>query len=578
MPKKDLFSVIIPTYYRNDKLELAIKSVLSQTYKKLEIIVCDDGNKLETKQLCNSFGDSRIKYFKNENSHGGPARPRNIGIQNSYGEFIAFLDDDDQWVKNKLEIQYKFFKKTKVDFLSSNAFKIIDNKKKNKPLLSYLKYKVDVESLIKNNSIICSSVVIKLSNKLNKKKLYFRESRYFNGFEDYELWLRLTKQNFVIYSINKPLLYYNVSQNSLGTKNNYLKIAIIQMYYGKKISNFFKFIKLLFLPLKKLYQNKKNLKLNKEKDLISILMPVKNEEKYIETALDSILNQSYQKFELIIINDCSKDNSSNLINQYYDERIKVFNFQKSVGISKCLNKAISLAKGKYIARMDADDIAYPNRLKYQLKFMQQNPKIDLLSGNINYIKSTGKSYILKNLIVFFSNKKINNSLLKIIILHENVVKHPTVFAKKKLLTKIRYNSDYDSVEDWQLWIRLLNKNFCFYIDDSKVLNYRIHNKQNSIKSKTKLYKLKNYILKISDPNNKKLLQYLSNQNKNLELKKLTDFVSNMNFNFKEKKFIFSKIFYNLNYSSNNNNIFVKIINKIFNELKLFYYLYKFNLK
>ena len=578
MPKKDLFSVIIPTYYRNDKLELAIKSVLSQTYKKLEIIVCDDGNKLETKQLCNSFGDSRIKYFKNENSHGGPARPRNIGIQNSYGEFIAFLDDDDQWVKNKLEIQYKFFKKTKVDFLSSNAFKIIDNKKKNKPLLSYLKYKVDVESLIKNNSIICSSVVIKLSNKLNKKKLYFRESRYFNGFEDYELWLRLTKQNFVIYSINKPLLYYNVSQNSLGTKNNYLKIAIIQMYYGKKISNFFKFIKLLFLPLKKLYQNKKNLKLNKEKDLISILMPVKNEEKYIETALDSILNQSYQKFELIIINDCSKDNSSNLINQYYDERIKVFNFQKSVGISKCLNKAISLAKGKYIARMDADDISYPNRLKYQLKFMQQNPKIDLLSGNINYIKSTGKSYILKNLIVFFSNKKINNSLLKIIILHENVVKHPTVFAKKKLLTKIRYNSDYDSVEDWQLWIRLLNKNFCFYIDDSKVLNYRIHNKQNSIKSKTKLYKLKNYILKISDPNNKKLLQYLSNQNKNLELKKLTDFVSNMNFNFKEKKFIFSKIFYNLNYSSNNNNIFVKIINKIFNELKLFYYLYKFNLK
>lgn len=106
--KEELVSVVITTYKRSDKIEDAIKSVLSQTYKNIEIIVVDDNaNQLEdrekTKEIVQKY--SQIKYIENENNLGG-ALSRNVGIDNANGEFIAFLDDDDKYVEDKIEKQY----------------------------------------------------------------------------------------------------------------------------------------------------------------------------------------------------------------------------------------------------------------------------------------------------------------------------------------------------------------------------------------------------------------------------------------------------------------------------------------
>ena len=102
---------------------------------------------------------------------------------------------------------------------------------------------------------------------------------------------------------------------------------------------------------------------------ISVLMPVYNCEKFLKKAIDSILNQTFDNFEYIIINDGSTDNTLNIIKSYKDKRIKIINNSKNLGISRSLNKGIRQAKGEYIARHDSDDISDLNRFKLQLEYL-----------------------------------------------------------------------------------------------------------------------------------------------------------------------------------------------------------------
>ncbi|WP_187774863.1 glycosyltransferase family 2 protein [Pedobacter sp. BS3] len=119
-------------------------------------------------------------------------------------------------------------------------------------------------------------------------------------------------------------------------------------------------------------------------------MPVYNAEKYLKESIESILNQSYPDFEFIIINDGSTDDSLNIIQSYQeqDKRIKIIN-QSNQGISKALNNGISIAKGKYIARMDADDISMPHRLKVQIDFLNKTSKALAVGSNAMYIDVDG---------------------------------------------------------------------------------------------------------------------------------------------------------------------------------------------
>jgi glycosyltransferase involved in cell wall biosynthesis len=115
------------------------------------------------------------------------------------------------------------------------------------------------------------------------------------------------------------------------------------------------------------------------KPLVTVLMPVYNAEKYLREAIDSILNQTLTNFEFLIIDDGSTDNSINIVESYTDARIKFVRNEKNMGISPTLNKGIEMAAAELIARMDADDISYPQRLQKQYDYFQKNPECALLS-------------------------------------------------------------------------------------------------------------------------------------------------------------------------------------------------------
>jgi teichuronic acid biosynthesis glycosyltransferase TuaG len=202
----DKVSVIIPNYNRAELLIKAIQSALNQTYPIYEILVCDDGSTDNAELLVTELSAKhpKIKWI-NCGKNGRPAIPRNKGIELSEGTWLAFLDNDDEWDKYKIEEQIASLKNTQCKAVCSNAYKIDDFGSNKELYLSYTKSEIKFEELIQNNWVICSSVMIHKS--LLKNTLKFPEESEYKAIEDYALWLKLaTITNFCY--INKPLVNY----------------------------------------------------------------------------------------------------------------------------------------------------------------------------------------------------------------------------------------------------------------------------------------------------------------------------------------------------------------------------------
>lgn len=184
--------------------------------------------------------------------------------------------------------------------------------------------------------------------------------------------------------------------------------------------------------------------------LVSVIIPCYNTEKYVEQAVRSIMNQSYKNLEIIVTDDCSTDNSFEILKKLADEdsRIKLFRNESNLKIVKTLNKMIDLANGKYIARMDADDISLSMRIEKQVKFMEENPDFAICGTNawiINENNSViGKSYL-----------PVKLDDVNIYIEYASPFFHPAVMLRASIFKKNLYNEKYLYAEDFELWKRIL---------------------------------------------------------------------------------------------------------------------------
>ncbi|MHA1381749.1 MAG: glycosyltransferase [Candidatus Helarchaeota archaeon] len=190
--------------------------------------------------------------------------------------------------------------------------------------------------------------------------------------------------------------------------------------------------------------------MSKSNPRVSVIMPVFNGEKFLCKAVDSILLQTYKDFEFIIIDDGSKDESQRIIKEYSDSRIKLYVNEVNQGIVNTLNKGLSKAKGKYIARMDCDDISLPHRFEKQVEFLDKNENIGILGS---YVKIVDKN--LKALPTTL--KPISNLQIKWKLLYDCPIMHPSVMFRKILIDKYgKYSFRFPHAEDYELWSRLTN--------------------------------------------------------------------------------------------------------------------------
>jgi len=245
-----LVSIIIPYYNKKKYIEKTIQSVIKQTYKKIEIILIYDDDNLSDFPLIQKIkkNDVRIKIIKNK-KRVGAGLSRNLGIKMSKGEYIAFIDADDLWVKDKLSKQINFMKKNNLEF-THTSYSILENDK----IISYRKARsfYNYKDLLGSCDIGLSSVILK--KKIFSKKIKFSSIK---TKEDFILWLLILRANYKIIAYDKNLLKWRKTNNSLSSPITQ-KIKNGFLVYNKfmKFNLFKSFYFLLILSLNYIIKNR----------------------------------------------------------------------------------------------------------------------------------------------------------------------------------------------------------------------------------------------------------------------------------------------------------------------------------
>ncbi len=258
-------SVVIPNFNRAEMLQKAIHSVLNQTYPISEILVCDDGSTDNSYEVVAQFSTEQTPVvWLDCGKNGMPSIPRNIGIKKSKGDWIAFLDNDDFWEKDKIEKQFQLVDAKKASCVSTNAYVLISEKQQDYMLLPKLVEEIDCYTLLNENLVICSSVLIK--KQLIVDAGYFPEITSLKAVEDYALWLKVSAHTNIL-TINEPLLFYrNDPSTSIraNQKNEYrmkkevlahaIKYYIQHLYMKKALISAITYFKNTFFDIRYRYR------------------------------------------------------------------------------------------------------------------------------------------------------------------------------------------------------------------------------------------------------------------------------------------------------------------------------------
>lgn len=204
---------------------------------------------------------------------------------------------------------------------------------------------------------------------------------------------------------------------------------------------------------------------------VSVIMPAYNAAEHIREAIDSILGQIFSDFEFLIIDDGSTDNTVDIIEEYNDPRIKLIRNEDNKGLVYTLNKGLEIAQGRYIARMDADDISRTERFEKQVIFLDENPEISILSVAFEFL---GTPYHI--------HFPTDNEGIKVKLLENTALLHPGAMFRKEAVIKnnLRYNEDYKYAEDYHLWAIAAQQGIKMANLDEVLVEYRQHENQVSM--------------------------------------------------------------------------------------------------
>lgn len=201
---------------------------------------------------------------------------------------------------------------------------------------------------------------------------------------------------------------------------------------------------------------------------VTVLMPVYNSERYVASAVKSILDQTFRDFEFLVINDGSTDMSIDIILEFADPRIRVIDTENQ-GVAAALCLGMEMATGTYVARMDADDESLPNRLEIEKRCLDEHPGVAVVHGSVDYIDSEGISVFLDR------DEGHSNIITKWLLNWKNVPMHSTVMMRASMLKEhdLNYRIEMNRAEDFDLWNRVAQIGDFMYLPDI-LIKYRIH--------------------------------------------------------------------------------------------------------
>ena len=202
---------------------------------------------------------------------------------------------------------------------------------------------------------------------------------------------------------------------------------------------------------------------------VSILMPVYNVAPFLREAMDSILTQTFQDFELIVLDDCSPDNSAEILDTYTDERIVRYRGEKNMGLSNVLNVGMAIARGEFIARMDSDDISTPERLATQVAYLDAHPEVDLCSCGMELFAAKQETWV----------RETNVEDVKITALFHSPILHASSMWRRASFERVglRFLQEMVPAEDYDMWTRAMAAGLRLVNIPEVMYLYRIHPSQ-----------------------------------------------------------------------------------------------------
>ena len=391
-----LISIVIPVYNAEKYLEQCLNSIKNQTYKNFEVILVNDGSMDHSESICMDFVkvDTRFKYFTKVN--GGASSARNFGLNHVTGDYITFIDADDWVEENHLEVLINNIKENNSDmavssikkFDNSNNFYFRVYSNEEKYLLNYNKLNREEFLVILPKLILANNSYKVAVSKLFKKELVtdvrFDESIVYG--EDLEFFFKIYNNINSISYIDEVTYVYRLhderSSSKFGQLHMEQELAIYKKMYerieelGLPTIHYVNTLRNL-LDYRKDYLDNRDLyneyveflekiekKITYPKELISIIVPIYNVYPYLQLCLESIENQIYPHFEVLLINDGSRDNSKDICLEFV-ERDKRFKYieQQNAGLSAARNTGILNATGEFITFIDGDDFVESNYLE-----------------------------------------------------------------------------------------------------------------------------------------------------------------------------------------------------------------------
>ena len=502
----ELISIVVPIYNVENYLRQCLDSIQNQTYKKFDCIMVNDGSTDSSQQIAEEYlTDSRFKLINQSNK--GLSGARNTGINHIREEsiFVAFVDSDDYIYPDFLETLIEHIEDD-VDIIEGMIENFHDEIKVDRVCHNFEK-KILITKDDKLGELALNELRVSVFPKLFRKSL-LTEDFFPEGwiFEDLAVIPELVSHSGKWIKLPKVIYAYRIRPNSITTKEfSEEKLDIFKILekfdsYFKDESDVTKLLveKLKYLHLnyhdikfvpennqyKQLYKQEKQKLLSKiadyeSKTLISIIVPIYNVENYLRQCLDSIMNQTYQNFECLLINDGSPDNSAEICREYVDKDASFRYFEKeNGGVSSARNLGIEHSKGEYITFIDSDDwvdsdyleVLHSKIKEYNTDFVISSYKKFDMDEDCFYLHIWDQDYYER----IWTSQELLTQLPNL----ENYDGSYTVswgkLFKRSIFDEILFNEQRKFGEDFECSFKLyLSMTSCLYIHKA-LYNYRLH--------------------------------------------------------------------------------------------------------
>lgn len=461
---RPMVSIVIPVYNGSNYMREAIDSALAQTYDNIEIIVINDGSKDNTEEIAKSYGD-KIRYFSKKN--GGVATALNMGIANMRGDYFSWLSHDDMYKPDKVEKNVAVLRNDPMCIAYSD-YETMDEKQvyigtiSSKRLHRAGNYEFGLFPLICGLIHGCSLLI---------HRTYFETYGVFDeslrSTQDYDLWLKMFRgqrlkyipealvkgrvhQRQVTSSSDKTipeneLLWKNMLQSLTDEEMRAIKGSkrhfwINQAQFMKIETPFVKATEYAFEQLKESTDELRG-------GLVSVIIPFYNRVEMLLRSIKSVQRQSYQNWELILVNDGSTDDISEV--EHYiaqDNRIKLISYERNMGVAHAKNIGLDVVTGAFIAFLDSDDTWDSLKLEKQLTYMLEN---NYCASHTGYNRVDAQGNLLQKIDI----TELQGDVFRRCLYSCNIAT-PCVIVDRELWGNLRFPQNIDYGEDVCVWLEL----------------------------------------------------------------------------------------------------------------------------